>query len=83
MQTLSVEALESIAQSQVDPVQFDRHIELLQKNEADALTPEERENLTNLRVAAEQLMLRKTYAWSLLRWRGQRIPSLEELRHPA
>ena len=79
MQTLSVELLKPIAQSEVDPVQFDRHTELLQKNEAGILTPEEREELTTLRVAAEQLMLRKAYAWSLLRWRGQRVPSLEEL----
>jgi hypothetical protein len=80
MQTLSVETLMPIAQSQVDPVQFDRHTELLEKNEAGILTSEEREELTSLRVAAEQLMLRKAYAWSLLRWRGQRIPSFEELR---
>jgi hypothetical protein len=83
MQTLSIETLKPIAQSQVDPVQFDRHTELLEKNEAGVLTPEEREELTSLRVAAEQLMLRKAYAWSLLRWRGQRIPTLEELQHPA
>ena len=83
MQTLSVEVLKPIAQAQVDPIQFDRHTELLQKNEAGVLTPKEREELTALRVTAEQLMLRKTYAWSLLRWRGQRIPSLEELRLPA
>jgi hypothetical protein len=80
MQMLSIDTLKPIAQAQVDPVQFERHTELLQKNEAGNLTPEEREELTALRVAAEQLMLRKAYAWSLLRWRGQRIPSLEELR---
>jgi hypothetical protein len=80
MQTLSVESLRPIAQAQVEDIQFERHTELLQKNEAGNLTPEEREELTALRVAAEQLMLRKAYAWSLLRWRGQRIPSLEELR---
>jgi predicted transcriptional regulator len=80
MQMLSIDTLKPIAQAQVDPVQFERHTELLQKNETDNLSPEEREELTALRVAAEQLMLRKAYAWSLLRWRGQRIPSLEELR---
>ena len=83
MQTLSVETLMPIAQAQVDPIQFDRHTELLQKNEAGVLTLKEQEELTALRVTAEQLMLRKAYAWSLLRWRGQRIPSLEELRLPA
>jgi hypothetical protein len=80
MQTLRVESLKLIAQAQVEDFQFERHTELLQKNEAGNLSPEEREELTNLRVTAEQLMLRKAYAWSLLRWRGQRIPSLEELR---
>jgi hypothetical protein len=80
MQTLSVESLRPIAQAQVEDFQFERHTELLQKNEAGNLSPEEREELTNLRVTAEQLMLRKAHAWSLLRWRGQRIPSLEELR---
>ena len=80
MQTLSVETLMPIAQAQVDPIQFDCHTELLQKNEAGVLTPKGREELTTLRVTAEQLMLRKAYAWSLLRWRGQRIPSLEEMR---
>ena len=81
MQTLSVETLRAIVHSQVDPVQFDRHTELLQKNEADVLTAEEREELTSLRVAAEQLMLWKACAcaWSFLRWRGQKIPSPKEL----
>ena len=83
MQTLSIEVLKPIAQAQVDPIQFDRHTELLQKNEAGVLTPKEREKLTALRVTTEQLMLRKAYAWSVLRWRGQRVPSLEELRLPA
>lgn len=80
MQTLSIDTLRPIAQAQVDLIQFQHHTELLQKNEEGLLTSEEREELTALRVSAEQLMLRKAYAWSLLRWRGQRIPSLEELR---
>ena len=80
MQTLSIDTLRPIAQAQVDPIQFEHQTELLQKNEEGLLTSEEREELTALRVSAEQLMLRKAYAWSLLRWRGQRIPSLEELR---
>lgn len=45
----------------------------------DSLTPEERQELTNLRLAADHLMLRKAYAWSVLRWRGHRLPALKEL----
>jgi hypothetical protein len=42
------------------------------------LSGEERQELTGFREAADQLMLRKAYAWSLLRWRGQRVPSLDD-----
>jgi hypothetical protein len=83
MQMLGVEELRAIAQAQVEPRQYERHVELLRKNEDDQLIPEERQELTAFREAADQLMLRKAYAWSLLRSRGQRIPSLEELRLPA
>jgi hypothetical protein len=55
-------------------------VELLRKNEEGELSAAERQELTRLLEAADQLMLRKAYAWSLLRWRGQRVPSLEELR---
>jgi hypothetical protein len=44
MQTLSIELLMPIAQLQLDPVKFDRHTELLKKNEADLLTTEERQD---------------------------------------
>ncbi|NJM49151.1 MAG: hypothetical protein HC860_25745 [Alkalinema sp. RU_4_3] len=60
----------------MEPGRHERHVELLRKNEADELSGGEREDLVGLREAADQLMLRKAYAWSLLRWRGQRVPSL-------
>jgi hypothetical protein len=82
MQALSNEEILAIAQSQVDPAQSNRHQELLAKNEARSLTSEERQELSSLRQAVDYLMLRKAYAWSLLRWRGQRIPALEELPLP-
>ena len=81
MQTLNIEELLAIAQSHAELDQHDRHTELLAKNE-EMLTPEERQELSRLRQAADRLMLRKAYAWSLLRWRGQRIPALSELPVP-
>ncbi len=83
MQVLSTEDLYAIAQVQIEPAQHNRHTELLQKNESDQLTPEERQELSALRQAADHLMLRKAYAWSLLRWRGQKIPALSDLPIPA
>jgi hypothetical protein len=79
IQTLSIEELRAIAHSQIDPVQYERHAELLRQNEDNLLTSEERQELANFRQAADRLMLRKAYAWSVLRWRGHRIPALEEL----
>ncbi|MBD2093430.1 hypothetical protein H6F67_26675 [Microcoleus sp. FACHB-1515] len=82
MQSLTNDELLAIAQAQVEPDQYELHAELLAKNEAGMLTLEERQDLAVLRQAADHLMLRKAYAWSLLRWRGQRLPALNELPLP-
>jgi len=74
MQSLTNEELLAISQAQVEPSQHKRQTEL-DKNEESLLTSEERQELAALRQAADHLMLRKAYAWSLLRWRGQRIPA--------
>jgi hypothetical protein len=79
IQTLSIEELKSVAYANVEPSQHERHVELLEKNQEGSLTPEERQELTDLRVAADRLMLLRAYAWSVLRWRGHRIPPLKEL----
>ncbi len=54
--------------------------ELLRRNQAGELTQAEHEQLTSLQHAADRLMLRKAHAAVLLRFRGQRIPALAELR---
>jgi len=80
MQTLSIKELLKIAHSQVPTAQQQRHLVLLeyhQKNESMEL--QERQELRELGQAADQLMLKKAYAWALLRWRGYRIPALDEL----
>jgi hypothetical protein len=82
MQAFSIQDLQAIAQSQIDPIQNERHTELLRQNADNRLTAAERQELSNLRQAADRLMLRKAYAWSILRWRGARIPALEELSVP-
>ncbi|MBE9114023.1 hypothetical protein IQ273_32155 [Nodosilinea sp. LEGE 07298] len=82
MQGLSVKELYTIAQTQTEPIQYNRHTELLQKNAANQLTPAERQELSALRQSADHLMLCKAYAWSLLRWRGQKIPALADLPVP-
>ncbi len=79
MQKLSINELLEIANSQVSSDAQNQHLDLLEKGQNSTLTPAERQTLTNLRQAADQLMLRKAYAWKVLRWRGRRVPTLQEL----
>jgi hypothetical protein len=83
MQALSPEDLYAIAQAQVEEKVRDRQAELLERNEDGQLTSEERQELTQLRQSADHLMLRKAYAWSLIRWRGHKLPALNDLLTPA
>lgn len=79
VQKLSVDELLEIAHSQVPPAQRERHLELLEKQRAASSTPEERRELSDLRESADRLMLRKAYAWAVLRWRGYPVPALDDL----
>ncbi|NEP19557.1 MAG: hypothetical protein F6J97_22135 [Leptolyngbya sp. SIO4C1] len=82
MQVLETEDLLRIAQAKTESVHHERQAELLEKNEDGLLTQAERQELAQLRQVCDQLMLRKAYAWSVLRWRGQRVPKLQELSIP-
>lgn len=53
---------------------------LLQQNQAGVLTEIEQEILNFLQQEADKVMLRKARAAVLLRFRGQRVPTLAELR---
>ena len=79
MQTLSIDELLKVAQAQVDSQQGGRHQRLLEANQVSQLTSAEQQELAELRTLVDRLMLRKAYAWSVLRWRGYRMPTLEEL----
>lgn len=79
MQTLSLEALRQVALSQIPLPQQERHFALLERNQEEGLSPAESQELAELRLEADRLTVRKAYAWAVLRWRGQPIPTLNEL----
>lgn len=79
LQTLSIDELLKVAKAQVGTSQHERYQSLLEKNQVGQLTSTEQQELTELRTLVDRLMLRKAYAWSVLRWRGYRMPALEEL----
>jgi hypothetical protein len=79
MQAMSVEQLSRLAAQQAPPSDQARHLALLEKNSAGDLAPAEQRELERLRLSADSLMVRKAYAWSVLRWRGVATPCLDEL----
>jgi hypothetical protein len=79
MQALSLEDLLVIAHSQMDPEVHQQHTVLLEKNQQGSLTAAEREHLIAFQAVCDRLMLRKAYAWSMLRWRGYPIPAIKDL----
>jgi hypothetical protein len=48
--------------------------ELLWRNKADALNSAEQARLDELHHESDRLMLRKSYALALLKWRGNQVP---------
>ncbi len=70
LQSSSDQALLTVAQESVPSEQWRRHEHLLSKNQDGSLTEAERAELTRLRMAADRLVLRRSYALALLKWRG-------------
>ncbi|MCI0485071.1 MAG: hypothetical protein L0229_00445 [Blastocatellia bacterium] len=76
MESLSDDGLREVAESRISAAkqwQLDR---LSMKNQMGELTPEEQRALTRLRDETDRLMLRRSYAYMLLKCRGHRIPVL-------
>jgi hypothetical protein len=79
LESLTTEALWRQLRAELPAPKITRYDQLLAANSEGALNDAERAELSDLRHTADQLMYRKAYAALLLRWRGERIPSLTEL----
>jgi hypothetical protein len=79
MQTLSIEDLLAIAESRVDEAMHGQHVALLEKHQMGDLTADEQVHLMRFQELSDRLMLRKAYAWAMLRWRGYPIPAVKDL----
>lgn len=76
LEALNDEAVWKVAQSRMSDEDSARQADLLEKNSDGTITPAERQALTELRQAADRLMLQKAYAYVLLKWRGHGLPAL-------
>ncbi|MBO1047484.1 MAG: hypothetical protein HEQ10_06915 [Dolichospermum sp. DEX182a] len=79
MQELTIEELLTIAQSQIPESQQELHFQLLEKNQNNQLSESDRLLLKSLRVSADYSMLKKAYAYALLKWKGFSVPDFEQL----
>jgi hypothetical protein len=80
LESLDDESLRQVMVSKVPTAQQRELDRLLHKNQAGTLTEQERQKLDWLQREADRVMLRKARAAVLLRFRGHRLPTLEELR---
>jgi len=79
---LSDEMLWRIARSDIENDKAILYESLLERNRRGELSEDERARLNTLREEADLLMLRRSYAYALLKWHGHRIPTLGELQRP-
>lgn len=80
LETQNSENLRQVLLETVLPDQQETLDSLLYRNQLGILTNAEQEQLTYLQRAADLVMLRKARAAVLLRFRGERLPTLTELR---
>jgi len=80
LESLDDESLRQVMVSKVPTAQQRELDRLLRKNQAGTLTEQERQKLDRLQREADRVMLRKARVAVLLRFRGHRLPTLEELR---
>ena len=79
LETLSNEALRQQMYATFAGPNAERYDDLLALNTSDGLSENERKELSDLRTQADRLMYRKVYAALLLKWRGERVPTLAEM----
>jgi len=79
LETLPSEALRAEMRASVRPENVTRYETLKTIRAERALTEAEHQEWEAWRFAADSLMLRKAYAALLLKWRGERIPTLAAL----
>jgi hypothetical protein len=79
LEDLGDDELLTISRSRLAPARQRRMQVLLDKNQRGELTDRERRAMAELRSAGDRLMLRRSYAALLLKYRGHRLPNPEGL----
>jgi len=80
LENLDDETLWETAKNVMSPAHQRKWKRLMQKNKAGTLTSREQHDLEDLIAESERIMLRRAHAYTLLKWRGHRLPTLRELQ---
>jgi len=78
LEALDDAALWQVAREMMSPEQQEQFFQLREQQQAGTITDAGRAMLAQLHQDADRLMLRKAYAYVLLKWRGQRLLPLAE-----
>jgi hypothetical protein len=79
LESLDDAALWQVAREMMSPEQQEQFFQLREQQQAGTIPDDGRATLAQLHQDADRLMLRKAYAYVLLKWRGQRLPTLDAL----
>ena len=79
METMSDADLWKVTKHQIPASQQRRLSRLLHKNQRGVLSTNEHASLARLRTETDRWVLRRSYAYLLLKYRGHQIPTLAEL----
>jgi len=80
LEQLDNDALLQVGRSRLSPALQRQYSRLLTKSSQGTITAREKEILHTLGEQARLLTLKTAHAYMLLKWRGHRVPSLEELQ---
>lgn len=82
LERLDDDALWQVARRQLPPASQRLYSRLLTRQSQGTITAREKETLYTLGEEARLLTLKAAHAYMLLKWRGHRVPSPEELQRP-
>jgi hypothetical protein len=80
MEELGDQELWAMSEKALTPARQRRLATLLEKNQRGKLTERERQALTDLRTVADRLMLQRSYAYLLLKYRGRQVLAQRDLK---
>ena len=80
LESLGDDELWQVAQATMSKDKLRKWKQLMEKNTNGVLTQAEQRRLNGFVTEADRITLRKAHAYALLKWRGYRLPTLEEMQ---